>query len=164
MRQRVITVLGASGLEIFVGFGCNCPVKNLFHLHRPQRVTTRGMHADSTIVDAHRRGPLVFVKLLIAERAVLVGLHHKMFDRISEIVVFQPLSLAKKQASELGELGTGTRVLLRRRHHIDLANSNTTVAKHISNLRMLVKQPCPPLDPQRIRTRTIQLLFQIRLD
>jgi hypothetical protein len=58
-------------------------VRHVGHLNRPQRITTRGVHPDCTIVDTHRRCPLAFVKLLIVERAVLIGLHHKMFDRIS---------------------------------------------------------------------------------
>ena len=121
------------------------------------------MHPDSTIIDTHRRGPLVFVKLLIRKRAVLISLHHKMFDHISKIVVLEPLSLTKKQSSELTELATSTRMLLRRRHHINLANRNTTVAEHLSDFRMLIEQPCPPLDPQRINTEQFNCCFKYAL-
>ncbi|MDA3031329.1 MAG: hypothetical protein O3B90_03270 [Actinomycetota bacterium] len=78
---------------------------------------------------------------LIGVGPVLIGLHDEVFDCLSEIVVFEPFGLAEKECYEASELVSGTRMLLRRCHRVDLAGCDTTVAEHVSDLGVLVEQP-----------------------
>jgi len=161
MRQSVTTELGTASIEVFASFDFDCKIEDSLHLGRLTWGTTGGMNRHGAIVDANRGCPLIFVESLIGKGAVLVSLNHEMFDDISEVVVLEPFSLFDKECSKVCEPTTSTRMLLSRRHRINLADRNPALAEDIADLGMLVEQPSAPLDAQSLRARAVQLLLQI---